>query len=358
MARPITMRDVNEARHLLDSEAHETRNYRPVLPVTAEDLYDQEGLRRAIERAWHVEVTDVLIDELALVLGFRRWSDLIVDWYQSAPWGVVIVRINAAGRSLGLVDAGGDELSGLPAPAVQFTVVAEKATRRMHALLHLELFVKGKPAGVIDIERFPEYAQVRWVRVDRAFQRQGWATKLYEQAAHEADQRWAVPLTSDYRLEPETEKFWRKQVSKGRAAAKMIPDTRFQSHAPRRVYQLKRGARDLSGLGAAREPRDLYEMLVPEWMRPHSVGDRAWCRVYRIWYAGNWAARNGVIPAFNVGHTNDQARFAVVRALRAWRAAGSPMEIGQNAIVSNSPDQLTCIRAARIPALEEDAEDW
>lgn len=58
---------------------------------------------------------------------------------------------------------------------------------------------------------------VSFVSVDPEVQRQGVGTRLYEAAARDACEIYGAPLTSDAMRSAYSQKFWEKQVAKGRA---------------------------------------------------------------------------------------------------------------------------------------------
>jgi GNAT superfamily N-acetyltransferase len=77
---------------------------------------------------------------------------------------------------------------------------------------------KGKPIAWIEIRMNPDGGAIRAtvIHVRRDMRRCGLGTQLYERAAKLACEM-GYPLSSDYSRSANAQKFWEKQVAKGRA---------------------------------------------------------------------------------------------------------------------------------------------
>lgn len=98
-------------------------------------------------------------------------------------------------------------------PKLAFSKIEDQATSRYVA--HDP--AANQTAGALFIEkRIPNTFYVSYVLVNEGYKRCGIGTRLYEMAARDACAK-GIRLQSDRRRSAYSEKFWQKQVNKGRA---------------------------------------------------------------------------------------------------------------------------------------------
>lgn len=84
--------------------------------------------------------------------------------------------------------------------------------------LQISAHINGKKVGDLDLQRTPQgLPYPSMVSVKPAMRRRGIATRLYQEAARIAEERFGHPLHSDVDRSGPDDAFWQKQVREGRA---------------------------------------------------------------------------------------------------------------------------------------------
>lgn len=134
--------------------------------------------------------------------------------------------------------------------------------------VRLRAIKDGKTVGVLELmdgmpwrEKMKDSVYVGLVKVDTGYQRQGIATRLYEEAARIACADYGRPLFSDETRSANDQAFWRKQEAAGRAqkvSLKGMPsddEVGLLGHGYSYVFKLSCPApASLAGLRAKRKP--------------------------------------------------------------------------------------------------------